>query len=235
MITLGILQADSIDTHMHTHSGGDYPKMFQNLFEQAGIKAKIKVYDVSSAQLPGPGSCDGFLITGSRAGSTDGDLWITLLKVFIQDCYEQHTKVIGVCFGHQIIADALGGKVERSHKGWGIGMHQVHIGTQRPWMQPFQDNLSLVFSHRDQVTALPPGAELIAQSEHCAIQMYHIEDRIFGVQGHPEMRKTHSAALIERYQHLFKDGTALAGRESLDALANDGHIVAQWMVHLLTQ
>lgn len=130
--------------------------------------------------------CTVWIITGSSKGVYDNDPWLIRLSQWIQNLHVRKKKLIGICFGHQIIAQALGGKVEKSTKGWGVGIKPFQVLHHQPWMNPQQTNLSLIFSHQDQVITLPSEAKLLASDEFCPNQMFQIGNHILTMQGHPE-------------------------------------------------
>ena len=236
MLKLGLLQCDFIDTHMHQHSGGDYPDMFSRLLQSTHRPFELSIFDVVNGSLPQ--HCqdfDGFIITGSRHSTYEAQPWIEQLTQFIQHCHAYDTKVIGSCFGHQIIAHALGGTVNKAAQGWGIGIHPVNIKQTLDWMHPHQHQLHLIFSHQDQVIALPKGATIIAESHYCAVQMYTIGQQFLGIQAHPEMSLSHIRALLAQNRERY-DADALSQAEtSLSRLSHDGALIGQWMMDFFHQ
>ena len=134
---------------------GDYDAMFARLLDGHGFS--FKSYDCEGGVIPAsPDECDGWLITGSKHGVYEDHAWIPPLEAFIRDVYAAGVPLIGVCFGHQIIAQALGGKVVKYDGGWSIGHTSYEIeGETR----------SLNAWHQDQVVELPEGAEVIAAEE----------------------------------------------------------------------
>ena len=234
MLKLGLLQCDSIDTHMHTHSGGDYPDMFARLLQQTGQPFALTTFNVTDGVLPQHSKdFDGLIITGSRHSTYEAQPWIDQLTQFIQHCQHHETKVIGSCFGHQVIAHALGGTVNKAIQGWGIGVHQVNIKQQQTWMQPYQAQLNLIFSHQDQVIALPKNATILAESHYCAVQMYVIDQQFLGIQAHPEMSLAHIKALVQQNCELYGPEALSQAKISLERLSHDGEIVGQWMMDFL--
>ena len=157
---------------------GDYPDMFARLL--AGHGFTFRTYRVVEGELPkGVSECQGWLITGSRHGVYEDHPWIPPLEQFIRDCFAAHVPVVGICFGHQIVAQAMGGKVERFAKGWAVGATEYDFSGEK---------LTLNAWHRDQVTEVPPGAKVIASNEFCANAALLYDDRALTVQAHPEFR-----------------------------------------------
>ena len=170
---IGILQTDSVREEFQD-AFGDYPGMFRSLLSQAAAEAarpvEFAVYDVERGHYPaGVDACDGYVITGSRE-SVYADLpWIARLSDYVRTLHEARRKTVGVCFGHQLIAHALGGETRAADAGWGVGVHQVRIVGQAPWMQPARRAVSLLSSHKDQVVRAPPGARLLGSNDFCPI------------------------------------------------------------------
>jgi len=235
MLKIGLLQCDRIDEQLHCHSGGDYPDMFTRLLDQTEQPYNLQCFDVTEGQLPAnTPDFDGFIITGSRHSTYEAADWIQTLTTFVQNCSDiPKIKVIGVCFGHQLIAHALGGNVTLAPQGWGIGLHAVNIREKQPWMEPSKTEINLVFSHQDQVISAPKNAKIIAESQHCAIQMYTIGTQFLGIQGHPEMTKPHIQAIITRQINAIAPQILQSAHNSLTQLSNDGDIVGQWIMRFL--
>jgi GMP synthase-like glutamine amidotransferase len=172
---IGILQTGQSPDVLRD-AAGDYPQMFQNLLANHGLR--FRVYHVEAMEFPASvQDCDGWLITGSRHGAYEDHPFIPRLEAFLRAAYGARVPIVGVCFGHQILAQALGGKVERHADGWAVG----------PQDYDFQgDKLTLNAWHRDQVTQVPEGARVVASNEFCTNAALVYEDRAFSVQAHPE-------------------------------------------------
>lgn len=166
---------------------GDYEVMFANLL--AGHGFEFEAYNVVDEEFPdGPDAADGWLITGSRHGAYDDLPWIPRLEQLIRDIYADGRPLVGVCFGHQIIAQALGGKVEKFSGGWQVGVTDYEIEGK---------TLPLNAWHQDQVTVLPEGAEVVGSSDSCQYAALVYGNRIYTVQPHPEF----TATMVDRLIH----------------------------------
>jgi GMP synthase-like glutamine amidotransferase len=175
IMRIGILQAgqspDALKDDM-----GDYPDFFERLLAGRGLT--FRTYHVEVMQFPeSVHDCDGWLITGSRHGAYEDHPFIKPLEDFIRRAYAERVPMVGICFGHQIIAQALGGKVEKYQGGWSVGPTDYDFGGE---------HLTLNAWHQDQVTKVPEGAEVIASNEFCENAALVYGDRIFTVQPHPE-------------------------------------------------
>jgi GMP synthase-like glutamine amidotransferase len=155
---------------------GDYDAMFARLL--AGRGFDFTSYDVEGEEIPGaPDECDGWLITGSRHGAYEDHPWIPPLEEFIRAVHASGRPMIGVCFGHQIIAQAFGGKVIKYPGGWSVGRTEYKLDGE---------TFALNAWHQDQVVELPQGAEVIGKSDFCANAAMVYGDRILTIQPHPE-------------------------------------------------
>lgn len=230
---IGILQCDHVsDDLVNTH--GDYQDMFADLLQTHDRNIEISIYDLTDDQFPVDlTACDGYLITGSKFSAYDDIPWIQKTKNLVNNLYQAKIPTIGICFGHQIIAEALGGKVERAtDKGWGVGVHNWKVINKQNWMgSNIPDSISMLASHQDQVVKLPEGAELIVSSNFCPIAGF-LKDSILTLQGHPEFSKAYLTSLIEsRATRIDKTVSDLAIK-SLEKEV-DSEIVASWMVAFL--
>ena len=174
---IGILQTglapDALAPEM-----GDYPDMFARLLDGHGFT--FRTWKVVEGEFPpSVDAADGWLITGSRHGVYEDHPWIPPLEEFIRAAFAARVPVVGICFGHQIVAQAMGGKVERYAGGWAVGATDYDFGGE---------TLRLNAWHRDQVVQAPEGATVIASNDFCANAALLYDDRALTVQAHPEFR-----------------------------------------------
>lgn len=230
---IGILKADSVLEQLQPRHG-DYPHMFRTVLSRARGEGVVRftTHDVVAAPPPTPDHCDGWLITGSRASSYDDLAWIGALEDFIRDAHAMRAPLVGVCFGHQLVAQALGGRVARAEAGWVVGQHRVEIGTAREWMSPAHASPLLPASHQDQVRTLPEGARVEASHPACPIAAYTIGDHILCIQGHPEFTAAYARDLLEVRRPVLGDALADQALASYSA-EGDQQIVARWMLEFL--
>ena len=175
---------------------GNYPDMIAIWL--AGFNAQYQSFAVLDGQIPNtPNAADIWVITGSKTGAYDALNWIQQLEGFVRDCQAAHRPMIGICFGHQLIAQALGGRVRKSDKGWGLGVHSYATDPWPEALGPAPDRLSLIAWHQDQVDIKPKGAVTIAQSEFCEYAALWYPGFALTVQAHPEMRAPYARALLE--------------------------------------
>jgi GMP synthase-like glutamine amidotransferase len=204
---------------------GDYPTMFAQLL---GLGFEIESFDVQAGEFPDPATHDVYMITGSPAGVYDPLPWIEPLQQFIREA--SHAKMIGICFGHQVMAEALGGHVEKSDKGWGAGLHSYTVVRSEPWIDTARV-ISIPASHQDQVVVQPPNTDVVAASDFTPFAALAWTDRpAISFQFHPEFSPAFAKALIEkRYDAVPNPDAAIA---SLDA-PNDNAVVAHWIRNFL--
>ena len=228
---IGILQTDNVrDPFIAQH--GDYPDMFVRLLSAAASDRQalqFSTYDVR-LRLPDQIACDAYLITGSRHSVYDPLPWIEPLVSFLRGVLAQDKKVIGICFGHQLMAHFFGGQVSAAEVGWGVGVHTGRV-TAQPWMgEAPPAALSLLCSHKDQVTQPPPDADVYLCSEFCPIGGYTQGNQVLTVQGHPEFVKAYSADLMNARRELLGESVYQAGIASLDEVT-DEMMMARWILN----
>ena len=204
---------------------GSYPDMFEQLL---GPGFDVDTYDVQCGQLPDANAHGAYLITGSPAGVYDPLPWIEPLMAFIRSAGE--AKMVGVCFGHQVMAQALGGQVIKSPKGWAAGLQRYEIVHPQRWTNGERE-VAVPASHQDQVVMQPPGTEIVAASDFTPFAALAWTDRpAISFQFHPEFSPAYAKALIEkRYDKVNDPDAAIA---SLGA-PNDNEAVGSWIRRFL--
>ncbi len=205
---------------------GSYAGMIQCLL---GPGHDYDVFDTMAGELPAPGSHPAYILTGSPAGVYDPLPWIPPLLDFLRATRGQ-AKIVGICFGHQAMAQAWGGQVEKSTKGWGIGLHRYEARHRAPWMDD-TPHIDAPASHQDQVITAPEGARVVLSSPFTPYAGLDYGDAM-SVQFHPEFTSPFSRALIQTREDNYGPLTepALA---SLDA-PDDRARVGEWICHFLS-
>lgn len=205
---------------------GDYPAMFARILADG---FDLVTYDVEAGELPDdPAAHEAYLITGSPAGVYEPLPWIGELLRFIRAAEER--KMVGICFGHQAMAEALGGHVEKSDRGWGVGLHRYSVERTKSWMDGVE-TIAVPVSHQDQVVVQPPNTEVITASAFAPHAGLAWTDRpAISFQFHPEFTPDFTKALIEHRRDRLPDPDAAI--ESLDA-PNDRQRVAEWICRFL--
>lgn len=230
---IGILKVDSVLPEFRNRHG-DYPQMLVQILQRNSMqdkrKLRFKTFDVEKGDYPTHvDDFDGYIIPGSRKSVYDKDYWIEALKEFVIALDAKKKKLVGVCFGHQLIAEVLGGKTERCDRGWGVGVHETQIHNP-PWFTQNQPKTcSLTVSHRDQVSILPNRAELIASNKFCPHSMYVIEKHIFSMQGHPEFTLQYAMDLLKARREILGESTYNNALKSF-SISTDRNAVAAWIV-----
>jgi len=206
---------------------GDYSAMMTRML---GGEFEIDTFGVAAGEFPAdPSDYEAYLVTGSPAGVYDPLPWIEPLKQFLRDAGDR--KLVGICFGHQIMAEAFGGHVEKSDKGWGIGLQHYEIDRVEPWMDEMA-SIDVPASHQDQVVAQPPHTEVIASSPFTPFAALAWTDRpAISVQFHPEFDPDYAKALIEARREKMPDADRAIA--SLDR-PNDNARIADWIRRFLT-
>lgn len=229
---VGVLQCDSVAADLQPEFG-DYPGMLRRLLKTGKGEPSYAVYPLTANRFPQSiDECDAWLLTGSRWSVYDSDDWIARAHEFVRALHRERCPTVGVCFGHQLIARALGGRVEKASIGLGVGVHVIRILEQRPWMHPRRKTLSLLVSHQDQVTRLPDGAELLASHDFCPHDMFQVGEHMLGLQPHPEFSKGYSRATMERWRPLIGEAGFHEGIASLASEVETG-VAASWIRRFL--
>ena len=150
-LTIGILLTDHVLEDLQIQHG-DQDDFYYKLFKEVDTDIKLKIYDVTVADYPESiNECDGYLITGSKLSVYDDVQWIRDLETYIHLLHSKKKALLGVCFGHQLIAKALGGEVRKADKGWVLGLQDYQFHKSFPWLNKMNTRVRLIHSHQDQV------------------------------------------------------------------------------------
>ncbi len=222
-MNIGLLECDDV-VGRFPHIKGGYREMFAALLPDA----KFRYYEAHRGVLPAsPTECDAWLCTGSKYSVYDKDPWIQNLAGFIRGVSGKRPYV-GICFGHQMLAQAMGGEVAQASQGWGAGVLRVELLKQEPWMQPPQNEIRIHHMHGDQVQKLPQGSVVLGRSEHCEVGMFRVGDSMLGIEGHPEFTPEFSEALIRARVERIGPAASQAALETVRQ-PTDAPVVAQWI------
>lgn len=236
-MNIGLLETGRVsETLVEKH--GHYPAMFEALYRQADPKICFETFAVVDGVLPErPDQCTAWLVIGSKHGVYDPLPWIAPLKAFLRQARAARVPIIGVCFGHQLMAEAFGGRAEKSERGWGCGVHRYSLAHRPTWMAGAPEALAWHAMHQDQVTAIPAEATVLAKSDFCPYAMLAYGDPehpdAVSIQPHPEFESPYARDLIVR-----RSGTAIPEERARAALAGFGAAVdnqafAQWTLAYL--
>ena len=226
---IGLLNAYICDPDPNSYQY-TYAPMFRQFFsEHISATWDLTEYLITQNKWPKTiDECDGWIICGSPKSVYDGDSWIAELMTFAKNCHRHKKPLVGICFGHQLIAQALGGKVGKSEKGWGVGMRDFNMLVSKPWMPEAKAHCRLLFSHQDQAEELPQDAELLASDPFCPHQIYTIGNHILSIQGHPEFTTTYMQNRLEDRKVLIGESSYQTACASLLKSA-DSALFGSWI------
>lgn len=229
---IGILKTDTVREEL-VGEFGEYPDMFQTLLAPLAPDFDFVVYDVEKGEYPADiDEVDAYLMTGSKSSVYWDEDWIHRLSDFVREIHEHRKKMVGICFGHQMVAHALGGRTEKSDKGWGVGAHEALFARLPEWHDGEDPEFVVLVTHQDQVVETAPGTEVLAGSDFCENAVCQLGDHILTLQGHPEFVKGYSDHLLEIRRDMIGEDTYQTGKASL-ARELDSPRIAGWMVNFL--
>jgi GMP synthase-like glutamine amidotransferase len=230
---IAVLATNTDDSAFAARHPRDVEK-FRTLLHGVRPGWKVTAFDLPKGQFPvDVQGFDGFLIGGSPSSVHDEDAWIDRLLTVIREAYAAGKPLAGACFGHQAIAKALGGSVGPNPGPFVLGTAETEVTSPAPWMEPVA-RFRLAAAHGEQVTALPPGAEVVGVTLGCPAACYRIGGRVFATQYHPEMTPDFLAALVEEFAPHFPDEVGAAARASLP-LGTEGPQFAEWIARFFEQ
>lgn len=225
---VGLLECDHV-LDKYRPVAGDYRDMFPALFPELDFT----LFDVCNNHFPASvDDCDAWICTGSKYSVYDDIDWICQLKAFVKELYESGKPFVGVCFGHQMLGEALGGKVQRAAVGWCVGAHTFEVTQRESWMTPFQPTFDLLMLCQDQVQVLPENSTVLARAADCPIGMFRVGERMLGIQAHPEFAPEYVGAVLpDRIERVGVEKTERA----LQSLERPLHrkLIAGWVEQFL--
>jgi len=226
---VGLLICDHVsDEYRGEH--GEYLEMFRRLLPSLDFEP----YYVIDNHFPhSVDAHTAYLCNGSMYSVYDDEPWILRLKDLVREIHDHDKKLVGICFGHQMISEALGGIVKKAPGGWCVGVHKFQISSTEEWMEPSKENVNVLMICQDQVEQMPDGSRLIATSNDCSISMYVVNDRILGIQGHPEFSIEYEKALITKRIEIIGTDKALRAIDSLK-LTLDNQVMDVWIVNFIS-
>jgi GMP synthase-like glutamine amidotransferase len=221
---IGLLECDDVVGRFPEVKGG-YREMFSALLPDFAFR----YYAAHRGELPAsPRECDAWITTGSKHSVYEKHRWIEDLAGFIRSTEKPF---VGICFGHQMLAHAMGGEVAKAKQGWGVGVLPLEVLRHEPWMDPPIERVRIQHMHQDQVQRLPEGSVLLGRSPHCEIAMFRVGEAMLGIEGHPEFSVEYGAALIHarRLQIGDRADRALSSLKE----KRDGAVVGRWIGNFL--
>lgn len=196
---------------------GSFPQMFERMISEADASASFATVRLADGEgLPDPAGLEAILITGSSAGVYDDLDWIAPLERFVRAAYEARTPMAGICFGHQLIAQALGGTVRKSEKGWGIGRHVYDVVPGNGVIGG--ERIAIACSHQDQGIEPPAGAATIFHSTFTPhAGLLYANGATLSVQPHPEFTAAFAHICCEKAgQDSAPEALVATARASLE-------------------
>jgi len=213
---LGILAAGiTPDELIGEH--GSYADMIIQLLDKTNSDFSFEVFDVREGEFPqGISGCDAWVISGSKFNAYDREPWMLQLRDMIKEIHTAKLPLVGICFGHQIIASTFGAQLNKFEGGWGLGLHEYSVKPGFDFVPKDVTSFRLNAIHQDQVLTKPDNAEVFASSEFCPFAGLVYGDLIFTVQAHPEFNGQFEKELLE-----LRSGTSFPvdiTQEGLDSL-----------------
>ncbi len=227
---IGVLMCEHIPVDLQESTGGDYDLVYRRLLHAAEPRLEVITYAVVDGELPAsPHECDGWMITGSRESAFSDASWVVAFRDWLASAATAGARIAGVCFGHQMIAEVLGGSVERAET-WKVGPQDTIVEPTR-WFAGGEVKINAM--HKDVVTELPPGARSIATGTTANHPAYLVGDNIMCVQDHPELDADYVRLLIDARIDRIDPDAVESARRRLDDDPTDGPTVGVWLVDFL--
>ena len=229
---LGLLLCDHVRPGFRTVAG-DYPDFFTRFFADRP-EVELVTFDLTAGEWPlDLDECDAWITTGSRHSVYDDLPWILRMADLVRRLDRERRKLVGVCFGAQMIAHALGGEVARAPEGWQVGIKETRVKAARPWMAPAAGTFRILHMNGDQILTPPERLRVLGFSDGVPVSVIAVGDHFIGFQGHPEFEPAYSAVLMEaRRGILIPEEVVDSGLSSL-ALQADTRLLSEWITRFI--
>lgn len=229
--TIGILACDHVSPELRDAAHGrDYDDMYGEMLRAAEPSIRTRTYDVVGGELPAsPDECDAWIVTGARYDAYRDEPWIVGLRKFIATVLEHQSRLVGVCFGHQAVAHALGGQATNTGT-WKAGPQMLHV-EDTPWFEGGSVRVNAM--HQDVASELPPGARTIARGDTADHPMFLVGDNILCIQDHPEYDADYISALVEARRPRMGDAITDEALATIEREDVDNETVGRWLTDFL--
>lgn len=229
--TIGILVCDHVAPELLDASGGlDYGEMYARFLRSAEPELAVRAYDVVAGELPDdPEECDAWILTGARYDANGDEPWMVALRDALRRHHEAEARTVGICFGHQVLAEALGGRTGRAGE-WKAGPQHTQLDAT-PWFEG--GDLHLHAMHQDVVQEPPPGAAVIARGSTGDVPAFLLGEHVLAVQDHPEYDDRYIAGLVEARRARMGDEVTDAALAEIARRGSDGPLMARRIVDFL--
>ena len=230
---IGILECGRPPDTLKAH--GSYPAMFERMLGPAAKEFGFRTYAAIDGDVPDDAhACDAWLVTGSRHGAYERAPWMLATEELLRKALKAEVPVIGICFGHQLLAQALGGTVVKSEKGWGFGLHDYAL-TEAPALDGKRpDTITVAALHQDQVVDVPKGGRVIGSSPFCPNAIIAYGDTALTFQPHPEFDVPFLRGLSKhRLKGLAPDAVLAEAETTFQTKTSDQPLIAHWIARFL--
>ncbi|MEM7659202.1 MAG: amidotransferase [Bacteroidota bacterium] len=228
-MNIGLLLCDEVSSRYEAIVPGGYPRLFREWLpglEMTDFVLPKGEFPQSAADF------DAYVVSGSRHSVYESIPWIQQTAALVRDIQSTKKAYLGVCFGHQLLGHALGGRVAKAPTGWMVGVHEFSVSQSQTWMQPARSTFQVLMMCQDQVLELPPGGTVIASAPNCPVGMLQVGERMIGIQGHPEFPIAYERALLEDRKLRIGVETVEKALSSL-ARSPDVEILRAWGLEFL--
>ena len=212
--------------------GGDYPDYFSRFFSESP-RVDLVTFDLTVGEFPTDlDECDAWVVTGSRQSVYEDVDWVVQLADVVRRLDRERRKMVGICFGAQMIGYALGGEVARAPDGWQVGIKEVTVKAAETWMVPPVETFRILHSNADQILRPPDRLRVLGSSVGVPVSLIAVGDHFIGFQGHPEFLPAYSAVLMEARRGLIPEEVVDAGLASL-TMAPDTRLLSGWIASFI--